>query len=459
MKTLDMVDLLDKKSVQRYEDLLRHRFVRFGFRLSKGETGQPGLHHIRLKPTSVCTGFRITDIESDAIVAGQNYDLSIQDVEKFWIDEHNRRETQKRQKRRQKEAERLAAKKRPKTVKIDDRWVITNDARAIKTLNEHISQYGNFDADGHGAGGDIATVMYQAYRPYACPKFSRVWPVDGDWRNLTDCNLRSDADEVSFSDGVVPISPQRRIWHNENRIFLKLPLYENLFFTTYSPELFQLICNRRQLGSWYIQKQVRNSKTVHRLHCRVHGKITAFAEVIALYDAGKVDMDNIAGSILEGKQWLRENELQVDHLRDNVGNNCPHSIAIMPNGKNGGKNDIVTRISSPFAFIVVRVGEDFRIILGKFGTPDEYSRRILCKGAEQFLECLKIFYKIAKSDGEMLPRPKDHAETACISQMLWDDGLEYHEGQYNPIEWLLQADESDFTPWNGDKSLLRPDGG
>lgn len=446
-----MVDLADKKAKQKYEDLLRHRFVRFGFRLSKGNSVQQQM------PTQI--GYQIINKDSGTVVVGQDYDLTIQDVEKFWIDEYNRRNAEKRKKRQEEEEKREAAKKRPKTIKVDNRWVITNDDRAISALNDHISKYGNFDADGRGVGGDIATVMYQAYRPYGCPQFSRVWPIDGNWNNLTDLNLRSDADETALPDGVVPITKQRRIWHNEHRIFLKLPLYDDLYFTTYSPDLFQLICNMKQLQSWYIQEQIRNSKTVHRLHCRAHGKITAFGEVVALYDAGKVDMDNIASSILDGKRWLRKNKLQIDHIRDNVRNNCIHNVAIMPKGKNGGKNDIITRISSPFVFIAVRVGEDFRIMLGKFGTPDEYSRCIICKGAELFLECLKAFYKIAKDSGEMRPRPKDHTKTVCVSQMLLDDGLEYHNGQYSPIEWLLRAEEYEFTLWNGDESLLRSNDG
>lgn len=387
-------------------------------------------------------------------MAGELYNLSIGEVEKIWLDEHNRKCTEKLKKRRQAEIKRLTNKKQPRITIIDSRWIVTNDARAVKALEDHIAQYGNFDADGHGDGGDIWTVMYRAYRPYGCPQFSRVWPIDGDWNNLTDLNLRTDADEATLPDGVVPITNQRRIWHDEHRIFLKLPLYNNLYFTTYSPDLFQLICNMKQLRSWYIQEQIRNSKVVHRLHCRAHGKITAFSEVIALYDAGMVDMGNIANSILDGKRWLRENKLQVDHIRDNVRNNCIHNVAIMPRSKNGGKNDIITRVSSPFAFIAVRVREDFRIMLGKFSTPDEYSRCIICKGSEQFLECLKAFYKIAKDSGEMRPRPKDHTKTVCISQMLIDDGLEYHDGQYNPIEWLLRAEEHEFTLWNNDVSLL-----
>lgn len=455
MKTLAIIDLTDTKSVQRYEDLLRKRLNGFGYCVTKRKTIQPGPHFIELKKTPKTKGFKITDVASGSTVAGENYDLSPEEVERFWSKEYEKWCVEQRERKRRKEQEKAAKKTRPKTICITGGWTVTNDERAIKTLKEHIAQYGDFDADGHGTEGDIASVMYKAYRPKCCPEFSHVWPVDGDWHNLTDTNLRSDADETTLPADLVPITAQRRIWHNERRIFLKLSMYDNLFFTTYSPEMFQLLCNKEELKSWYIQEQTRNTKTVHRLHCRVHGKITAFSELIALFDTGKVDMGNIAGSILEGKKWLRDNKLQTDHLRDNVGNNCPHSIAIMRDIKNGSKNDIVTRISAPYFFIVVRIGEDFRVWLGKCGTPDEYFRYIICKGAEQFRECLKAFYRIAKDSGEMLPKPEDHTKTACISQMLDDDGLEYHEGQYNPIEGLLRVEENTFTLWNGDLSLLK----
>lgn len=118
---------------------------------------------------------------------------------------------------------------------------------------------------------------------------------------------------------------------------------------------------------------------------------------------------------------------------------------------------MVTEITAPFAFIPVRIGESFRILLGKYTGEDWYSRYIICNGVGQFLECLSRFYKIAKDSGEMLPMPEDHAKTSCISQMLCDDGQEYHGEQYNPIEGLLRAEESVFTPWNGDVSLLHLD--
>ena len=79
----------------------------------------------------------------------------------------------------------------------------------------------------------------------------------------------------------------------------------------------------------------------------------------------------------------------------------------------------------------------------------------MCRGVDQFLDCLEKFYEIAKASGEMLPVPEDPGMTRCISQMLQDDGEEYHGEQYNAIEGLLRAKESIFTLWNGDVLLLK----
>ena len=445
VKTLDKVDLSDAKSRQRYEDLLRKRFHRIGYRLSKG------------KSFNQSSGFRIINAASDAVIAGDDYGLSVREVEEFWLAEYNRRNAEK-QKRLHERAETVSNKMRPKTVKIDNRWTITNDNRAIRALNDHISRYGNFDAHGHGTGGDITAVMYRAYRPYACPQFSRVWPIDGNWSNLTDCNLRSDADEATLPDGVVPITTQRRIWHDGFRICVKLPINDQVFFTEWNRELFNILSTRKILSGWYLQTQCRKTKTALRLYSRISGSIIiSFAGLVALFDAGKVDLNNILGSLLAGKKWMQDNQMQVDHLRDNAANNTTHNLAIMPKHQNGGKSDMVTEITAPFAFIPVRIGESFRILLGKYTGEDWYSRYIICNGVGQFLECLSRFYKIAKDSGEMLPMPEDHAKTSCISQMLCDDGQEYHGEQYNPIEGLLRAEESVFTPWDGDVSLLHLD--
>lgn len=238
-KTIADVDMADKRSLQRYEDYMRQRLKQFGYRIVKRKTIQPGADS-----TSKERGFCIVSMDTNAVVTGENYELSLGDVESFWMREHEERNADKQERKFQRQLKKLNA------IQLDGGWIVTNDARALQALKDHIAQYGEFDADGHGAGGDIASVMYRAYRPWFCPKFSQVWPIDGNWSNLTDCNLRSDADETDFSDGIVPITTQRRIWHDEYRIAIKLPIRNQIFFTDYSPERFQILCNKA-LHSWY----------------------------------------------------------------------------------------------------------------------------------------------------------------------------------------------------------------
>lgn len=456
MKTLAMIDLTDVQSIQGYEDLLRKRLNRLGYGLSKRKTIQPGPHFIELKKTPKPKGFKITDVASGSTVAGENYDLSLEEVERFWSKEYEKWCIEQRERKRQKDQERAAIKTRPKTVCVDGRWTVTNDKYAISALKNHITQYGDFDAGGHGAGGDIANMMYLVYRPWCCPEFERVWPIDGDWSNLTDLNLRSDADETALPDGVIPITTQRRIWHNEHRIFLKLPIRDQLFFTDYSPERFQILCSKA-LSGWYVQGQIRNTKTAYRLYCRMAGGAASLAEIVALHDAGKIDINDLVGSILNGKKWLRDNDLQVDHLKDNTQNNCAHKLCIVKSRMNGGKSDIVTEIMLPYVFLPVRVGNTFRVLCGRakhHADTNDYDlttlKMIVCQGVNEFFEFVREFKKAAETNGDMSERPNDHSLTNCAVQMFADDGQEYHDNIYNPIEMLLRAGEDEFESWNGD---------
>ena len=154
MKTLAMTDLTDTKSVQRYEDLLRKRLNGLGYCVTKRKTIQPGAHFIELKKTPKPKGFKITDVASGSTMAGENYDLSLEEVERFWSKEYEKWYIEQRERKRQKDQERAAIKTRPKTVCVDGRWTVTNDEYAISALKNHITQYGDFVGGGHGAGED-----------------------------------------------------------------------------------------------------------------------------------------------------------------------------------------------------------------------------------------------------------------------------------------------------------------
>ena len=444
LKTLSQVDVTNKRELQMYEDYMRERMGKLGYRIIKRSSSQD------VQPSGdKRKGFRIVLLDTDDVVAGENYDLSLADVETFWLARYNEKNAGKAEERFRKRLKKMNA------IQLDGGWIVTNDARALQALKNHIAQYGSFDADGHGAGGDIASVMYRAYRPWFCPEFSRVWPIDGDWHNLADVNLRSDADETTLLDGVIPITKQRRIWHDEFRIALKLPIRDELFFMDYSQERFCILCNEVLCG-WYVQEQIRNTKTAYRLYCRMDGGAASLAEIVALHDVGKINANDAVGSILAGKRWLRNNDLQVDHLKDNAQNNCSHNLCIVKSGLNGGKSDSVTEIMLPYVFLPVRVGSMFRVLCGRaqyHADTNDYDlttlKMIVCQGEEQFFKFVKEFKKVAETNRDMHKRPSDHNLTSCAAQMFADDGQEYHGDIYNPVEMLLRAREDEFEHWDG----------
>lgn len=431
-KMLSDVDVSDSKNRQMYENLMRVRLKRFAYRFQKRKTG-----------------YRIIDDVTGAPVSSDGYTLTFQEVEEFWKQKYDEQCEQKQQKQFEKW---LKANK----ATMWNGWIVTDDSRSIKALEEHVAKFGDFDADGNGAGGDIFSTMYRAYRPWCCPEFTGTWTKDGDSHNLTDWNLGSNADETNLPDGVVPITKQRRIWHNQHRIFIKLPDREKVFFTNYDPILFQLLCNRDVLSGWYIQEQERKTKAPqYRLYCRVAGKITSLAELVVLFFEKRIDTANAVASIIAGKQWMRENNLQVDHLRDNRSNNCIHNLCIVPATQNGSKSDLVTAINAPYFFVPVQIDGRVQVLCGR-GDSEAYNAAILCDDSSEFLACIKQFSTWAKGFGDMLQTPSTPDKTACVSEMLQDDGELYHNGQINPIEWLLRADESELTPWNGHLPWLTP---
>lgn len=115
MRTLSRIDLSNPKSVQGYEDLMRKRLKKFGYHLTKRKTT---LNHncIELKRGVQKRGFRITELDSGAIVSGEDYGLTIAEVEKFWLKEYERWYAEKRERRLQKYLKNFTAQKRPKTI-------------------------------------------------------------------------------------------------------------------------------------------------------------------------------------------------------------------------------------------------------------------------------------------------------------------------------------------------------
>ena len=333
------------------------------------------------------------------------------------------------------------------------KFTLDRDLRAVEALKSHIERWGYFWLDGRkeGAGkhGSLRLTVYKAYRAYgrdidcAMPKDERyVYLCDGNPYNLTSSNLYVYGDEVACNQC-------RRIWHDEYRIWIKLLDRDQIFFTDYDPALYSILCNTK-LASWYIFSENGSEY----LFCRIDGSAIGLHTVVWLYHSDKLRMDDLIQSIKDGSDELSKSELQIDHLRNNTRNSCVHNLTAMERTKNNSKRDLIVQINYPYFFIPVRVGGNFRVLCGKINGEDVTIRRVICHGVDELLDFLRQFRDTAKSSGEMLPRPEDRTKTACLSQMLMDDGREYHGDQFNIIEGLLQANDEEFIPWTGDVAAI-----
>lgn len=362
------------------------------------------------------------------------------------------------------------------------KYTLDRDLRAVEMLIEHIKRYGSFWINGNGEGagkhGSLRLVVYQSYRLYGCgivhtmPKTERyVYLCDGDPYNLTSSNLYVYGDEVACNQS-------RRIWHDEYRIWIKVTNQDPIFFTEYDPALYSILCNTR-LASWYVFRnggalpprltgwenkrgkrrkllkevgEADRSTSLERLYCRIDSCTAPIGlhTVVWLYHTGKLRMDDLVQSIKEGSSELSKSGIQIDHIRSNTQNNCIHNLAAMEGRKNNSKNNSVVQINLPYFFIPVRVGDTFRTLCGKVNGEDVIAQRVICHGVDELLDFLRKFRDFAKSSGAMLPRPEDRTKTSCLSQMLIDDGREWHGDQYNPIEGLLRVNDDELIPWRGD---------
>lgn len=363
------------------------------------------------------------------------------------------------------------------------KFMLDRDLMVVEALKEHIERWGYFWIDGNGEGaghhGSLRLTIYKAYHPYGrniehimSQKKRFVYLCDGNPYNLTSANLYVYGDEV-------PYNQSRRIWHDEFRIWIKITNQDQIFFTNYDPVLYTILCNTK-LASWYVlrkegispprltgwkSKRTTQRKLLkdaakpntftesNRLFFRVDGCSVGFHTVLWLYHTGKLRIDDLEQSIKDGCNQLSKRGLQIDHLRNNTQNNCFHNLTAMEGAKNSSKNNLVVQINLPYFFVPVRVGNNFRVLCGKINDGDAIIRRIICYSVDELLDFLRQFRDVAKSSGDMLPRPEDCAETTCLSQMLKDDGREYHGEQFNIIEGLLRANDDEFTPWTDNTAV------
>lgn len=85
-----LMDKDDPREVWLHEERLKKRLRKFGFALSKGKTETGRIQLKRNIPPK--RGFRITDLATGAVVLGAKHDLTLEQVEAFWLEKDNERQ-------------------------------------------------------------------------------------------------------------------------------------------------------------------------------------------------------------------------------------------------------------------------------------------------------------------------------------------------------------------------------
>lgn len=95
-----LFDKTDITEVRRHEDRLRKRLEKLRFHLSKGETVKRSSHLKQLKRELRSRGYKITNILTGDVECGGKYDLTLEEVEAFWLREYNKWNVAKWQEKR-----------------------------------------------------------------------------------------------------------------------------------------------------------------------------------------------------------------------------------------------------------------------------------------------------------------------------------------------------------------------
>ena len=95
-----LFDKTDITEVRRHEARLRKRLEKIGFHLSKGETVKRSSHLKKLKREPRSAGFKITNVSTGDVECGGKFDLTLEEVEAFWLREYNKWNVAKWQEKR-----------------------------------------------------------------------------------------------------------------------------------------------------------------------------------------------------------------------------------------------------------------------------------------------------------------------------------------------------------------------
>jgi len=109
----------DPKEIRRHEDRLSKRLQSLGYSLSKGvtETLMRSCKKIQLKRVSPMRGFKITNMATRAVELGEKHNLTLGQIEAFWLQKHNERWEEKRRAKKAKEA--MKKRKRKASPKVE----------------------------------------------------------------------------------------------------------------------------------------------------------------------------------------------------------------------------------------------------------------------------------------------------------------------------------------------------
>ncbi len=78
---------------------------------------------------------------------------------------------------------------------------------------------------------------------------------------------------------------------------------------------------------------------------------------------GLIKYETLAEDARKFTDYIKENNVVIDHLDDNYHNNTEYNLSLMPSADNNRKKDIVSKIKEPAACIVAHVNGEYRVRL------------------------------------------------------------------------------------------------
>lgn len=214
-------------------------------------------------------------------------------------------------------------------------------------------------------------------------------------------------------------------------------------YLTYDPVLYEILKMERL-------KPFRNNG---RLRISVHENGSDFKFYI--YDLARACYDGRVrtGSFIKDMQafydYKNDNDLDIDHLDNNVHNNTSGNIVLMDAALNRKKSAITARFRPPFYLNSVYCNDEFRIqFLNLFG--NEHIENILvgihfsCVTADDYVECL--YFLAESSYAWCLPgmTPKQH-HTANKELECWASNI-HHSLHAQKILTMMMREEFQKFP-------------